>query len=140
MVISNNRTYYTDLLKKYQQTAESGNQTSLGSTTSSASDTGPNEIVVDTGIAVTENVEENVEVSSRHSETHRSRKEPSIANSCSSRRREIDHLELKNMRAKMEADQRLRERQSQLRKERAEIELRQRQEELRFELQQQQQE
>ena len=130
MVISNNRNYYTDLLKKYQQTAESGNQTSLVSTTS-AGDTGPNETVVDTGNAVTENVEENVEVSSWHSETRRSRKEPSIANSRSSRKREIDHLELENMRAKREADQRLRERESQLEKEREEIELRRRQEELR---------
>ena len=108
--------------------------------TTSAGDTGPNETVVDTGIAVTENVEENVEVSSRHSETHRSGKEPSIANSRSSRRREIDHIELENMRAKREADHRLRERQSQLEKEREEIELRRRQEELRLHLQQQQQE
>ena len=139
MVISNNRNYYTDLLKKYQQTAESGNQTLLVST-KSAGDTGPNETVVDTGIEVTENVEENVEASSRNSEKHRSRKEPSIANSRSSRRRKSDHLELENMRAKREADQRLRERQSQLEKEREEIELRRRQEELRLHLQQQQQE
>ena len=137
MVISNNRNYYTDLLKKYQQTAESRNQTSLVSTTS-AGDTGPSETVVDTGIAVTENVEENVEVSSRPSETHRSRREPSIANSRSSGRREIDHIELENMRAKRDADQRLRERQSQLEKEREEIEVRRRKEELRLHLQQQQ--
>ena len=139
MMISNNRNYYTDLLKKYQQTAESRNQTSLVSTTS-AGGTDPNETVVQTGIAVKENVEENVDVSSRHSETQRSRKEPSIANSHSSRRREIDHLELENMRAKKRADQRLRERQSQLEKEREEIELCRRQEELRLHLQQQQQE
>ena len=139
MVISNNRNYYTDLLKKYQQTAESRNQTSLVSTTS-ARGTGPNETVVQTGIAVTENVEENADVSSRNSETHRSGKEPSIANSHSSKTRVIDQLELENMRAKGEADQRLRERQSQLEKEREEIELCRRQEELRLHLQQQQQE
>ena len=128
----------TDLLKKYQQTVESGNQTSLVSSTS-AGDKDPNETVIDTRNGVTENVEENVEISSRHSGTHRSKKEPSIANSRSSRRREIEVMELENMRAKKEADQRLRERQSQLEKKREEIELRRRQEELRLQLQHQQQ-
>ena len=106
--------------------------------TTSAGDKDPNETVIDTGNGVTENVEENVEVSSRHSGTHRSKKELSNANSRSSRRREIEVMELENMRAKKEADQRLRERQSQLEKEREEIELRRRQEELRLQLQHQQ--
>ena len=76
--------------KGYHQTAESGNQTSWVSFTS-AIDKDPNETVIDTGNGEIENAKQNVEV--RHSATHGSRKEPSFANSRSSRWH-IDEIEL----------------------------------------------
>ena len=83
------------------------------------------------------NPEENVEVFSRHSDTQGSRKEPNITNSRSSRRRQIDKIELQNLRAKKEPEKRLQERQLEIKKEREELEFRLRQEELRLKLQQQ---
>ena len=100
--------------------------------------TDPNETVIHTGNVVTENAQENVEASSRHSATQGSRKQPSIANSRSSRRRQIDEMEIKNLRAKKETEQRLRERQLELEQEREEIELCHQQEELRLQQQQEQ--
>ena len=88
-----------------------------------AVDKDPNETVIDTGIGATENAEKNVEVSSRLSDTHECRKKPSTANSRSSKRRQIDELELENLRAKKETEQRLRERQLELEQEREEIQL-----------------
>ena len=73
--LSENRDYYEGLLKQTQQTAESGNQTSLVSSTS-AVDKGPNEIVTDTGNGAIENAEDNVEVSSRHSAFKEAEKNP----------------------------------------------------------------
>ena len=134
---SNARSYYRHLIKQYRLSKDCGNQTSLVSTTS-AVDKDLNETVIDTGNGALENAEENVEVSSRHSATQGSRKQPSIANSRSSRRRQIEEMELENLRAKKETEQRLRERQLELEQEREEIELRRQQEELR--LQQQQEE
>ena len=90
----------------------------------------PNETVIDTGNGVTENTEENIEASSRHSATQGSRKEASITNSGSSKRRKIDEMELWNLKAKKETEHRLRERQLELEQEREEIELRRREEEL----------
>ena len=89
-----------------------------------------------------ENAEGNLEVSSRHSATQGSRKQPSIAASRSSRRRQIEEMDLENLRAKKETEQRLRERQLELEQERVETklhrqQLRQQQEQ---ELQQQEQE
>ena len=102
--LSENKNYFQSLLKQYQQTSESGNQTSLVSSTS-AGDKDPNETVIDTGNGAIENAERNVEVSSRHSAAHGSRKEPSIHNSRSSRGRQIDEMELENLRAEKEAEQ-----------------------------------
>ena len=111
--LSKHKNYFQDLLKQHQQTAESGNQTSLVSSTSPA-DEDPNETVIDTDNGALENAEENKEVSSRHSATHGSRKQPSFANSRSSRRRQTEEMELENLRAKKETEQRLRERQLEL--------------------------
>ena len=126
----------------------SEDQTSLVTSTSAA-DEDPKESVIDTGYGAIKNAGENVEVSSRHSATQGSRKQPSIADSRSSRRRQIEEMELENLRAKKETEQRLRERLLKLAQEREEIELCRQQEELRLkqlqqqreqELQQQQQE
>ena len=118
---------------------------SLVSSTLAGDKDSNDETVIDTGNGAIENAEENGEVSSKHSATHGSRKQPSIANSRSSKRRQIEEVELENLRAKKETEQRLRERQLELEQEREEIELRRQQEELRLqqrekELQQQQQE
>ena len=134
--LSKHKNYFQDLLKQHQQTAESGNQTSLVSSTSAA-DKDPKESVIDTGNGALENAE-NLGVSSRHFATQGSRKQPSIANSRSSRRRQIEEMELKNLRAKKETEQRPQERQLELTQEREEIEFRRQQEKLR--LQQQQEE
>ena len=136
----NARSHYQDLIKQYRLSKDCGNQTSLVSTTS-AGDKDPNdETVIHTGNGSIENAEENNEVSSKHSATHGSRKQPSIANSRSSKRRQIAEMELENLRAKKETEQRLRGRQLGLEQEREEIELRRQQEELRLQQQQQEQE
>ena len=127
--ISNIRNHYQDLIKLYRHRKDCGNQTSLVSSTS-AVDKDPNETVIDAGNRAKENAAENVEVSSRHSATQESRKQPSIANSRSSRRRQIDEMELEKLRAKKETKQQLQERQLELEQEREEIELRRRKEEL----------
>ena len=80
------RSYYRDLIKQYRLSKDCGNQTSLVSSTS-AVDKDPNETVIHTRNRALENTEENFEVSSKHSATQGSRKQPSIANSRSSRRR-----------------------------------------------------
>ena len=109
--------------------------------TTSTVDTDPNdETVIDTGNGEIENTEENAEVSSKHSATDGSKKQPSIANSSSSKRRQIDQMELENLKAKKETEQRLQERQLELEQERDEIELRRQQDELRLQQQQREQE
>ena len=108
---SNARSYYQDLIKQYRLSKDCGNQTSLVSTTSTVDKDPNNETVIDTGNGAIENAEENAEVSSKHSATHGSRKQPSIANSRSSKRRQIEELELEHLKAKKETEQRLRERQ-----------------------------
>ena len=110
---SNIRGHYRDLIKQYGQSKGCGNQTSLVSSTS-AVDKDPNETVNDTGIGATENAEEKVEVSSRHSASLGSRKQHSIVNSRLSRMRRIDEMELEHLRAKNLTEQRLRERQLEL--------------------------
>ena len=132
------RSYYQDLIKQYRLSKDCGNQTSLVSTISTGDKDPNDETVIDTGNGAIENVEENAEVSSKHSATHGSRKQPSIANSRSSKRRQIE-MELEHLKAKKETEQRLRERQLELEQEREEIELRRQQEELRLQQQQQQQ-
>ena len=133
------RSHYQDLIKQYRLSKDCGNQTSLVTSTS-AGDKDPNdENVIDTGNGAIENAE-NAEVSSKHSATNGSRKQPSIANSRSSRRRQIEEMEVENLRAKKETEQQLRERQLELEQEREEIELRRQQEELCLQQQQQQQE
>ena len=118
------RSHYQDLIKQYRLSKDCGNQTSLV-TAKSAGDKDPNdETVIDTRNGAIENAEEKADVSSKHSATHGSRKQPSIANSLSSRRRQIEETELENLRAKKETEQRLRERQLELEQEREEIELR----------------
>ena len=118
---SNIRSHYRDLIKQYSLSKDCGNQTALVSSTS-AVDKDPNETVIETRNGAIENTEGNVEVSSRHSATKGSRKQPSIGNSRSSRRRQIDELELKNIRTKRETEQRLPKRQLELEQEREEIE------------------
>ena len=102
---SNARSHYQDLIKQYRLSKDCGNQTSLVTATS-ARDKDPNDaIVIDTGNGAIENAEEKAEVSSKHSATHGSRKQPSIANLRSSRRRQIEEMELENLRAKKETAQ-----------------------------------
>ena len=133
------RSHNQDLLKQYRLSKDCGNQTSLVSTTSTGDKDPNDETVIDTRKGAIENAEENAEVSSMHSATHGSRKQPSIADSRSSKRREIEEMEHENLKAKREKEQRLLERQLELEREREEIELRRQQEELRLQQQQQQQ-
>ena len=134
------RSHYQDLIKQYRLSKDCGNQTSLVSTTSTADKDPNNEIVIHTGNGAIENAEENAQVFSKHSATHGSRKQPSIANSRSSKVRQIEEMELENLKAKKETEQRLRERQLELEQEREEIELRRQQEELRLQQQQREEE
>ena len=90
---SNIRNHYRDLIKQNMLSKDCGNQTSFVSSTA-AVDKDPNETVIDTGNRALENGEEKVGVSSRHSAAHGSRKQPSIADSRSSRRRHIEEMEL----------------------------------------------
>ena len=138
-IFSKARSHYQDLIKQYRLSKDCGNQTSLVPTTSTGDKDPNDETVIDTGSGAIENAEENAEVSSKHSATHGSRKQPGIANSRSSRRRHIEERELENLRAKKETEQRLRERQLDLEQEREEVELRRHPEELRLQQQQQQQ-
>ena len=124
----------------YFNNKDYGNQTSLVSTTSTGDKDPNDEAVINTRNGAIENAEENAEVSSKHSATHGSRKQPSIANSRSSKRRQIEEIELKNLKAKKETEKRLRELQLELEQEREETELRCQQEELRLQQQQQEQE
>ena len=64
--LNENKYYHRGLLKPYQQTAESGNQTLLLSSTS-AVDKDSNKTVIDTSNGAIENAEVNVKFSSRHS-------------------------------------------------------------------------
>ena len=107
---SNNRSHYQDLIKQHRLSKDCGNQTSLGTTTSTGDKDPNDETVIDTGNGAIENAEENAEVSFKQSATHGSRKKTSIANSRSSKRRQIEEMELENLRAKKETEQRLRER------------------------------
>ena len=131
--------HYQDLIKQYRLSKDCGNHTSLVSTTSTGDKDPNDETVIDTGYGAIENAEDNAEFSSKHSATHGSRKQPSIANSRSSKRRQIVQMELKKLKAKKETEQRLRERHLELEQEREETELRRQQEELRLQQQQQQQ-
>ena len=67
------RSHYQGLIKLYRHSKNCGNQTSLASFTSDGDN-----------------------ASARHSAEHGSRKQPSIANSRSSRRRQKDEMELKS--------------------------------------------
>ena len=127
------------MIELYRHTKDCGNQTSFVSSTS-AVDKDPKETVIGAGNRVIENAEENTAIFFRHSAAQESRKQPSFANSRSSRRRQIDEIELKNLRAEKETEQRLRERQLELEKEHEEIELRRQQEELRLKQHQREQE
>ena len=120
--ISNIRSHYQDLIKLYRHSKDCRNKASLVLSTS-AVDKDPNETVIDAQNRAIENAEKNVEVSSRRFAAQGSRQQPGIGNSRSSRRRQIDVMELENLRAKKETEQRLRERLLELEKEREEIEL-----------------
>ena len=111
---SNVGSHYQDLIKQYRLSKDCGNQTSLVITTSTGDKDPNDETVIDTGNGAIENAEENAEASSKHSTTHGSRKQTSIANSRSSRRRQIEAMELESLKAKKETEQRLRERQLEL--------------------------
>ena len=102
---SKNRSHYQDLIKQYGCSKDCGNQTTFVSSTSPG-DEDPNVTVINARNGAIENAEENGEVSSRHS-TQGSRKEPSIAKLRLLRRRLIEEMELKNLRAKKETEQRL---------------------------------
>ena len=121
-ISSENENYFQDQLKQYQQTAESGNQTSLVSS-SSAGGKDPNETVIDTEISAIETQKR----TSRclpdillHKVAERNTVH-SIANSKSSRRRQIDEMKFQNLRTKQKAEQRLQERQLGKQKEQEEI-------------------
>ena len=98
------RSHYQDMIKQYRLSKDCGNQTSLVSTTSTGDKDPNDETVIDTRNGAIENAEENSEVSSKHSATHGSRKQPSIANSRSSNRLQIGELELENLNAKKETE------------------------------------
>ena len=136
------RSHIQDLIKQYRLSKDCGNQTSLVSTTATGDEDPNDETVFDTGNGAIENAEENAEVSSKHSATHGSRKQPSIANSRSSKTRQIEEMELEKLRTKKETEQRLRERQLELEQEREEVEIRlqQQEQELRLKMQQQEDE
>ena len=102
---SNVRSHYQDLIKQYRLSKDCGNQTSLVTTTSTGDKDPNDETVIDTGNGAIENAEEKGEVSSKHSATHGSRKQPSIANSRSPRRPPIEEMEHENLRAKNETEQ-----------------------------------
>ena len=106
-----NEDYHQGMLKQHLQTKDSWNQTALVSSTSARAKD-PNVTLV----GAKRNVEENVEVSSRLSAKHRSRKGPFITKSNLSRRREIYEMELANRGAKQNAEKRLPERQYDLKK------------------------
>ena len=75
--LSDVRSHYQDLIKQYRLSKDCGNQTSLVSSTS-VGDKDPNdETVIDTGNGAIEKAEEKAEISSKHSATHGSRKQPS---------------------------------------------------------------
>ena len=131
------RSHYQDLIKQYRLSKDCGNQTLLVSNTSAGDKDTNDETVIDTGNGAIENAEQNAEVSSKHSVTYGSRKQPSITNSQSSRRRQIEAMELENLRAKKETEQRLRERKLELEQEREHLELRRQQEELQHQQQEQ---
>ena len=133
MNLSDSRSYYLDLIKLFGRSNDCGNKTALVSSTL-AGEKDPNKTVIDTESGAIESTEENFEVSSWHSATHGSRKEPSIANSRPSRRQQIDEMELENLRAKKETKQRLQEQQMELEQKREEIELRRRKEQQEREL------
>ena len=118
---SNARSYYRDLVKQYRLSKDCGNQTSLVSSTSAA-DKGPNETAIDIGNGALENAEGNVGVSSRHSATQGSRKQPSIANTRSSRRTDWRNRAQKPKSYEKKTEQQLRQRQLDLEQERQEIE------------------
>ena len=83
-----------------------------------AVDRNPNKAIFDTRIEAIENAEEKIDVLSRHSDTQGSRKKP-----VSPTRDQIDEIELKNLRAKKEAKQRLQEWQLEIEQENEELEL-----------------
>ena len=137
--LSENKNYFQGLLKQYQQTAESGNQTSLVSSTS-ACDKDPNKTVIDTGNGATEKPKGKRRSLPGILLNTEEGNNPGNANSRSSRRRQIDEMELENLRAKKKTEQRLRERQLELEQEHEERELCRQQEELRLQQQQREQE
>ena len=94
------RSHYLNLIKQYRLSKDCGNQTSLVSTPSTGDKDPNDETVIDTGNGAIEIAEENAEVSSKHSATNGSRKQPSIAKSRSSKRRQIEEMELENLKAK----------------------------------------
>ena len=120
MALSENKDYHRGTLKQYLQTTESGNQTMLLSSTS-VGDKDLNNTL--TGNGAIEIVKENADVFSRLSTTHGSREWPSVANSRSSRRRQVDEMEFQNLRAKKKEEQPLQEVQLELKQEREEMEL-----------------
>ena len=134
--LSENKDYHWGMLKQYVRAAGNGNQTSLLSTL--AGDTDSDNTVIDAGNGAIVNLEEKIEVSSLHSATNGSKKVLIIANSRSSRRRQMHEMELANLRANKKEEQRLQDWQLELKQECEEIEFFRRQEELRFQQQQQQ--
>ena len=94
--LSANKDYHLGLLKRYEQTAESENQTSSVSSTSPG-DKDLHKTIIDTVYVAIENDEKKFEVSSRHSVTNGSTREPSIVSWRSLRRQQIEEMELKHL-------------------------------------------
>ena len=123
-------TYIREVIRQHQQTADFGNQTSLVATPNT-SEKDPNETVVDTSKSNPKSHLDNIEVSSKKSAVGQSQR-TSKATSRASRRREAEELELENLKAKQEAEQRLREQEMQLQNEREEMKLQAEREERRL--------
>ena len=75
--LSKSMSHYRNLINQYGNSKYCRNQTSLLSSTS-AGDKELIETLIDTGNGAIKNAEENLEVYSRHSATHGSKKQPSI--------------------------------------------------------------
>ena len=107
-----------EALRQHQQMADFGNQTSLVATPN-ASEKDPNETVIDTSKSNPKSQLDNIEVSSEKSVAGQSQR----TSKATSRRREAEELELKNLKAKQEAGQRLLELKAQAKNKRDEMEM-----------------
>ena len=106
------RSYYRNLIKQHGHNKDCGNQTSLVASTSSKNDA--NQTVVVNNKDASNQTREVVEISSQRSATNRSGKKLSVAQSRSSRQREVERMEIENLIAKEETEQQLRDEEIQM--------------------------